>query len=395
MRIRWRNFELPSRVAPDTETTSPTYARFVVEPFERGFGHTIGNGMRRVLLSSIEGFSITSIKIDGVLHEFSVIEGVLEDVVDVILNVKGILVRLSGEGPVPLRIDVRRKGPVTAGDIQCPADAEILNPGHVICTLTSERDFRMELTAQRGRGYRTAEENEKDERETGVIAVDSNFSPVTRVRYKVEETRVGKMTNYDKLVLEVWTNGTVTPDAALVEAAKIYRKHLNPFVHYLQPGAGVLIGESVESGAAPLGAVAAEPTDQDGILDQPISVLNLSVRARNCLDSENIRTIRQLVKMTEQDLLELRNFGQTSLKEVKKRLGEHALALTGSSVYLDDDDDEDVNILQAEKEGDEPDEPDEIGEIGGAAGADELDSKEPGESGSSEGPVLDVPDEGS
>jgi DNA-directed RNA polymerase subunit alpha len=382
MRIRWRNFELPSRVAADTESTSPTYAKFVVEPFERGFGHTIGNGMRRVLLSSIEGFSITNIKIDGVLHEFSVIEGVLEDVVDVVLNVKGILVRLSGEGPVPLRIDVRRKGPVTAGDIQCPADAEVLNPGHVICTLTSERDFRMELTAQRGRGYRTAEENEKDERETSIIAVDSNFSPVTRVRYKVEETRVGKMTNYDKLILEVWTNGTITPDAALVEAAKIYRKHLNPFVHYLQPGAGLLIGESVETGAAPLGAVAAEPADQGGILDQPISVLNLSVRARNCLDSENIRTIRQLVKMTEQDLLELRNFGQTSLKEVKKRLGEHALALTGSSVYLDDDDEDEV---EGEGEGGDP--------MAGEEGA-PLPPPEPGGAGAADGgPVLDIPDE--
>jgi DNA-directed RNA polymerase subunit alpha len=374
MRIRWRNFELPSRVAAETESTSPTYAKFVVEPFERGFGHTIGNGMRRVLLSSIEGFAITNIKIEGVLHEFSVLEGVLEDVVDVVLNVKGILVRLTGEGPVPLRIDVRRKGPVTAGDIQCPADAEILNPGHVICTLTSEREFRMELTAQRGRGYRTAEENEKDERETSIIAVDSNFSPVTRVRYKVEETRVGKMTNYDKLILEVWTNGTVTPDAALVEAAKIYRKHLNPFVHYLQPGAGMLIGESIEPGAVTLGAVTSEPLDQGGMLDQPISVLNLSVRARNCLDSENIRTIRQLVKMTEQDLLELRNFGQTSLKEVKKRLGEHALALTGSSVYLDDDDDDD-EMLGDDGGGD------------GAPAADGAATEPPGE-----GPVLDVPD---
>jgi DNA-directed RNA polymerase subunit alpha len=330
--------------------------------------------MRRVLLSSIEGFSITNIKIDGVLHEFSVLEGVLEDVVDIVLNVKGILVRLSGEGPVPLRIDVRRKGAVTAGDIQCPADAEVLNPGHVICTLTSEREFRMELTAQRGRGYRTAEENEKDERETSIIAVDSNFSPVTRVRYKVEETRVGKMTNYDKLILEVWTNGTVTPDSALVEAAKIYRKHLNPFVHYLQPGAGMLIGESVETGAAPLGAVASEPVDQGGMLDQPISVLNLSVRARNCLDSENIRTIRQLVKMTEQDLLELRNFGQTSLKEVKKRLGEHALALTGSSVYLDDDDDDD-DMIGGDGDGD------------GAGPVDGATTETPGD-----GPVLDIPD---
>src|SRR5262245_54252499 len=379
MRIRWRNFELPSRVATESDSTSSTYAKFVVEPFERGFGHTIENGMRRVLLSSIEGFAITHIKIDGVLHEFSVLEGVLEDVVDVVLNVKGILVRLSGEGPVPLRIDVRRKGPVTAGDIQCPADAEVLNPGHVICTLTSERDFRMELTAQRGRGYRTAEENEKDERETGNIPVDSNFSPVTRVRYKVEETRVGKMTNYDKLLLEVWTNGTVTPDAALVEAAKIYRKHMNPFVHYLQPGAGMLVGESIEQGGPVLGAVPSEPPDAGGLLDQPISVLNLSVRARNCLDAENVRTIRQLVKMTEQDLLELRNFGQTSLKEVKKRLGEHGLALNGSTPYVGDDDD------------DELEEGELIGDEGAAPKSDAGDAGDAGGEAAAGGTVLDVP----
>ena len=353
MRIRWRNFELPSRVAADTDSATPTYGRFVIEPFERGFGNTIGNGMRRVLLSSIEGFSITQLKIDGVQHEFSTIDGVREDVVDIVLNVKGILLRLSGEGPVPLRIDVRKKGPVTAGDIQCPADAEIVNPEHLICTLTSERELRIELMAQRGRGYRTAEENEKEEKETGVIAIDSNFSPVTRVRYKVEETRVGKMTNFDKLVLEVWTNGTVTPDSALVEAAKIYRKHLNPFVHYLQSGAGVLATDGVDMGS---GAVAASGTtpivDGGGALDQPLSVLKLSVRATNCLDAENIRTIRQLVKLSEQDLLELRNFGQTSLKEVKKKLGERGLALAGSSIYIDDGEDDGSD---ADAEGDSPD----------------------------------------
>jgi len=353
MRIRWRSFELPSRVAADTESATSTYGRFVVEPFERGFGNTIGNGMRRVLLSSIEGFSITQVKIDGVLHEFSALEGVREDVVDIILNIKGVLVRLAGEGPVPLRIDVRKKGTVTAGDIQCPADAEILNPEHVVCTLTSEREFRVEMIALRGRGYRTAEENEKEEKETGVIAIDSNFSPVTRVRYKVEETRVGKMTNYDKLVLEVWTNGAVTAESALVEAAKIYRKHLNPFVHYLQPGAGILATDAAMNGGAIGGATGgggaalAELAPEGGaasLLDQPITMLNLSVRARNCLDAENVRSIRQLVKMSEQDLLELRNFGQTSLKEVKKRLGESGLALAGSAIYVDDGEgDDDVD----------------------------------------------------
>ncbi len=342
MRIKWRSFELPSRVAADTESATTTYGRFVVEPFERGFGHTVGNGMRRVLLSSIEGFAITQIKIDGVQHEFSTIEGVREDIVDLVLNVKGVLVRLAGEGPVPLRIDVRKKGPVTAGDIQCPADAEVMNPNHVICTLTADREFRLDMMAQRGRGYRTAEENEKEEKETGVIAIDSNFSPVTRVRYKVEETRVGKMTNFDKLNLEVWTNGAVTPDSALVEAAKIYRKHLNPFVHYLQPGAGILATEGSEPSASRVGMVDL-PVDGGGgaaLLDQPITTLNLSVRARNCLDAENIRTIRQLVKLSEQELLELRNFGQTSLKEVKLKLGESGLALAGSAIYVDDGEDD-------------------------------------------------------
>jgi DNA-directed RNA polymerase subunit alpha len=203
------------------------------------------------------------------------------------------------------------------------------------------------MIALRGRGYRTAEENEKEEKETGVIAIDSNFSPVTRVRYKVEETRVGKMTNYDKLVLEVWTNGAVTAESALVESAKIYRKHLNPFVHYLQPGAGILATDAAMNGGALGGgggggggsAALSELAPEGGaasLLDQPITSLNLSVRARNCLDAENVRSIRQLVKMSEQDLLELRNFGQTSLKEVKKRLGESGLALAGSAIYVDD-----------------------------------------------------------
>lgn len=353
MRIRWRSFELPSRVAADSESATSTYGRFVVEPFERGFGNTIGNGMRRVLLSSIEGFSITQIKIDGIQHEFSTIDGVREDVVDIVLNVKGVLVRLAGEGPVPLRIEVRKKGVVTAGDIQCPADAEILNPDHVVCTLTADKEFRMELVAQRGRGYRTAEENEKDEKETGVIAVDSNFSPVTRVRYKVEETRVGKMTNFDKLVLEIWTNGAITPESALVEAAKIYRKHLNPFVHYLQPGAGILAGEGAGTVAGAVAPLPDAPLDgaQSALLDQPISNLNLSVRARNCLDAENVRSIRQLAKMTEQDLLELRNFGQTSLKEVKKRLGERGIALAGSAIYIDDGEDDPVDDEPGEGSG--------------------------------------------
>lgn len=324
MRIRWRNFELPARVAADAETASATYGRFVVEPFEKGFAHTIGNGLRRVLLSSIEGYGITHVKIENVLHEFSTIEGVLEDVVEVILNIKGVLLRLNTEGPIQLRLDVKRKGPVVARDIQCPNDAEVLNPDHLICTLTSEREFRMDLEARKGRGYLSAEENEKEEKEVGVIAIDTNFSPVVRVRYKVEDTRVGKITNYDKLVLEVWTDGSVTPESALVEAAKIYRKHLNPFVHYLQPAGSIMATEDQD----PM-EVRVQRPDESSVLDQPVTALDLSVRARNCLDAENIRSLRQLVGMTEADLLELRNFGQTSLNEVVKKLAGLGLVLSG------------------------------------------------------------------
>ncbi len=330
MRIRWRDFELPSRVSADPESASDTYAKFVVEPFERGFGNTIGNGIRRALLSSIEGFAITEMKIDNVLHEFSMIEGVLEDSVEIILNVKGILVRLNTAGPVQLRIDVKKEGPVTAGDIICPADAEILNPDHVICHLTAEREFRMEMRAQKGRGYLTAEENEREDREVGVLAIDSNFSPVVRVRSKVEDTRVGKITNYDRLVLEIWTDGTVSPESVLVEASKIYRKHLNPFIHYLQPSGSVLAVEDYDP--ISLQGQQIEDDPQAEIREQPISILELSVRARNCLDAENIRTIGQLIEMTEPDLLELRNFGQTSLREVKRKLAEHGLAPKGSVV---------------------------------------------------------------
>ena len=364
MRIRWRQFELPSRVVADPETASSNYAKFAVEPFERGFGHTVGNGLRRVLLSSIEGYAITHVQVDGVQHEFTAIEGVLEDVVDVVLNLKGVLLRLNSAGPVKLHLEADKKGPVTASHIQCPADAEILNPDHVLCTLTEDRELRMTLEARRGRGYHTAEENEAlhEEKELGVIAIDSNFSPVLRVRYKCEDTRVGKITNYDKLQLEIWTDGSVTPDHALVEAAKIYRKHLNPFIHYLQPGGAVLAVEDQDVfGIEPVAGVTKEAPVAES--DEPISVLELSVRARNCLDSENIRTIGHLMRHSETELLELRNFGQTSLKEVKAKLAERGMALRGSSVDevlsgadgdsdLDDSDLDDSDLDDSDMDGD-------------------------------------------
>jgi DNA-directed RNA polymerase subunit alpha len=324
MRIRWRNFELPSKVIPERETKTPTYCKFTIEPFEKGFGHTIGNGLRRVLLSSIEGYAVTQVKIDGVLHEFTTIPGVYEDVTDIILNIKGLLVRLEDNGPVTLKIELNRKGPVTAADIQCPPDAEIINGDHVIATLTDKIDFRVEMEARKGRGYVTAEENEKEEKEIGVIPMDSNFSPVKRVRYKVEATRVGKLTNYDKLILEIWTDQTVSPEMALVEASKIYRKHLNPFVNYTDTGPDMPVDEDKLAAQANLNT---EKQRLREILNSPIEELDLSVRAKNCLDAENIATVRDLVSRTEADLLRMRNFGKTSLKEIKKKLQDLELSL--------------------------------------------------------------------
>ncbi|MBI4881943.1 MAG: DNA-directed RNA polymerase subunit alpha [Planctomycetes bacterium] len=324
MRIRWRTFELPSRVVVDHGTLSSTYGRFIIEPFEKGFGHTIGNGLRRVLLSSIEGSAVTLVKIENVLHEYSSIPGVLEDVTDVILNIKQLLVKIKGEEPITMRIDVDRKGAVTGADVITDQRAEIVNRDLLIATLTDKVPFRVEMTAQRGRGYVTAEENLQEEQEIGVIPVDSNYSPVKRVRYKVEDTRVGKITNYDKLIMEVWTDGTIRPEKAVVESAKVYRKHLNPFVHYLHPGEDATIPE--------VAVMADEEAEKEAqrvrsLLARAIEDLDLSVRARNCLDAEHLATVGDLVRRTEADLLRIKNFGKTSLKEVKKKLADLNLSL--------------------------------------------------------------------
>ena len=322
MRIRWRNLELPTRVV--AEETTEKYGRFVAEPFERGFGTTVGNGLRRVLLSSIEGAAVTSVKIQGVRHEFTALPSMVEDITDVILNIKKLLVRLHSDGPATLRIERTTKGAVTAADIVCDPGAEVVNPELHICTLAEDAEFICEMTAKRGRGYVTAEENELPDSEIGVIPVDSIFSPVHRVRYKIEDTRVGKLTNYDKLVLEIWTDGTVAPDDALVEASKIYRKHLNPFVAYGFAGVELAKEEVVE---VAMPAALPEPDQQSNEqlamrerLALPISDLDLSVRASNCLESENVKTIGDLVRLNENELLNLKNFGKTSLREVKQKL---------------------------------------------------------------------------
>src|SRR5262245_31160935 len=249
MRIRWRGLELPSRVVADHATLSDTYGKFVAEPFERGFGTTVGNSLRRVLLSSLEGSAVTRVKIQGVQHEITTIPGVVEDVTDIILNIKSLVVKNTSDQTKTIRIDRHERGVVTAGMILADDAVQIINPEHVIATLTDDVPFVVEMTVENGRGYRTAEENVGKEREIGVIPVDSSFTPVVRVKYEIEETRVGQRTNYDRLVLEIWTNGTVRPQMALVEGAKILRKHLNPFIQYAEPGPELPIDERAEGGA--------------------------------------------------------------------------------------------------------------------------------------------------
>jgi DNA-directed RNA polymerase subunit alpha len=321
MRIKWRGLELPSKVVSDPKFRSGTYGRFAVEPFERGFGTTIGNSLRRTLLSSLEGAAVTAIKIKGATHEFSSLPCVMEDVTDIVLNVKSLIVKLEGDEPKTMKLHARGPGEITADMIEADPSITIVNKDLVLATLTDKIDFEMELRVGKGRGYVPASEQiaQETEQEIGLIHVDSAYSPVQRVRYAIEETRVGQRTNYDKLILEIWTNGTVTPEMAMVEAAKIMRKHLNAFVQYFELGA-----ERVSQEAA-----AAASVDEELIrkLNMPISELDLSVRASNCLESAKIQTVADLVTKTDADLLKVRSFGRTSLREVKKKLQDISLDL--------------------------------------------------------------------
>ena len=325
MRIRWRDFEIPNSVTVEEDSRKSTYGKFVVEPFERGFGVTVGNSLRRILLSSLEGAALVSAKIEGVQHEFSTMHGVYEDVTEILLNLKNVLLLIEGEvGEVELSIRVDKMGDVTAGDIEHGPEVTVINPDLHIAKLTQDIPFNIELTARKGRGYSTAAENCDGDNEIGVIWMDSSFSPVSRVRYKTENTRVGQQTNYDRLILEIWTNGALKPDLGLVEAAKILRKHLNPFIQYSEIGVLVQPEEQVVSEEV------VESPDLDELrkkLEMPISSLSLGVRAYNCLDGESIHTVGQLVFWKESDLLKVRNFGQTTLDEIKLRLGEMGLNL--------------------------------------------------------------------
>ena len=326
MRIRWRGLELPSRVTLDHSTATPTYGVFTAEPFERGFGATIGNSLRRILLSSLEGCAVTRVKIQGIQHEFATIPGVVEDVTDICLNLKSLIVKNYSSSERVLRIERHERGVVTGADVITDNQCEIVNKDLLIATMTDDVPLNMELTVKNDRGYVPASEQDDLMPELGVIPLDSTFSPVVRVRYKINDTRVGQRTNYDQLLLEIWTDGTISPEMALVEAAKILRKHINPFITYREPGPelppeGGLMGMADSTGYSPLDLELEEK------LNQSLAELNLSVRATNCLESEGINTVRDLVSRSEDLLLQVRNFGETTLVEVRERLAVIGLRL--------------------------------------------------------------------
>jgi DNA-directed RNA polymerase subunit alpha len=313
-------------VAPLKDTVTSTYGCFIAEPFERGFGHTIANSLRRILLSSLEGAAVTRVRLQGIQHEFTTIPGVVEDVTDICLNLKALVVKNYSTTAKTLRIERHDRGVVTGADVITDDQCEVINKDLIIATMTDDVPLSIELTVENGRGYVPASDQYEKLLEVGVIPLDAAFSPVTRVRYRVEDTRVGQRTNYDKLTLEVWTNGTVSPEMAVVEAAKILRKHLNPFINYREPGPELppeagLKGMLEATGYAPIDLELEEK------LGMSLAELNLSVRATNCLESEGINTVRDLVTRGDDQLLQVRNFGETTLLEVKERLAAIGLRL--------------------------------------------------------------------
>ena len=328
MRVRWRGLELPSRVTCDAGTLTDTYGQFVIEPFERGYGHTVGNSLRRILLSSLEGSAVVAVQIENGKHEFSTIPGVLEDVTDLVLNIKQLVVRMHTEESKTIRINVDRTGEVTAADITTDPTVEIVNPGLHIATLTEKVRFKVEMIVRRGRGYVTAVENTPGDLAIGHVPVDSVFSPVLRVNYRVDATRVGQKVNYDKLSMEIWTDGTISPEMALVEASKILRKHLNPFVHYFEIGRELQEEVSVEEEGTQMDDALAEKLRMD------ISELHLSVRSSNCLEAQKFATVAELVIKTESELLKIRNFGKTSLVEIKAKLADLGLSIGMDTEFI-------------------------------------------------------------
>lgn len=318
MPIRLSRFEMPKRLAKDDASATETYGRFIAEPFEIGYGRTIGNSLRRVLLSSIEGAAITAVRIAGADHEFCSIPGVVEDVTDIVLNLKGVLLKTYSREKQTLRVKVKGPGNVTAADIQSAGNVEVLNPSCHIAALAADGVLDMELEVVTGRGYCPAEWSKKPDQEIGTIPMDAVFSPVRRVNFSTENTRVGQRTDYDKLIMEVWTDGRLKPDDAMTMAAAILRHHLDVFVNYDQ---NVVEFEETEK------QVDAEREDLRHKLNMSVNEIELSVRAANCLNNANITTVGQLAMKTEADMLKYRNFGKKSLNEIKTKLSELGLTL--------------------------------------------------------------------
>jgi len=319
MSVRLARFEMPNRLVRNEATATDTYAQFVAEPFDRGYGHTLGNSIRRVLLSSLEGASITSVKIRGAEHEFTTLPGVLEDVVQIVLNLK--LIKFShiseNKEPAILSIMVDKEGAVTAGDIKEDHRYSVINKDQIICHLDRKAKFEAEFEVRVGRGFATWEENKRPDTPIGVLPIDSVFSPVTRVKYGVEATRVGQNTDYDRLILDIWTDGRVAPADALTYASAILRKHLDVFVNYDD--------SQVEFEAAPE-AQSEENSELRKLLNMSVNEIELSVRAANCLNNASISSVGQLAMKTEAEMLRYRNFGKKSLTEIKDKLAELGLS---------------------------------------------------------------------
>lgn len=332
MPVRLGRFELPKRLAKDESSASPTYAKFVAEPFETGYGHTIGNALRRVLLSSLEGAAITSVKIDGAMHEFAAIEGVVEDVTEIVLNLKKVRFKLHTRDTQTLLLSVNKEGVVLASDLQLNQSVELVNPEQHICTLDKKKKFEMELEVKVGRGFCPGDENKRPDQAIGVIAIDSLFSPVSRVRYSIEAARVGQRTDYDKLILEIWTDGRLTPDDALLQASAILQHHLDVFVGYDKNAV------EFEEEQKPIDD---EKAKLRKLLNMSVNEIELSVRAANCLNNANITTVGQLAMKSEQEMLKYRNFGKKSLNEIKEKLSSLGLSL-GMSI--------DAALLEAQGE---------------------------------------------
>lgn len=315
MIIRTKDFQIPKKLESETETLTSTYGRFYAEPFERGFGTTIGNSLRRILLSSIAGAAVTSVKIEGVLHEFSTIPGVNEDVTDIVLNIKNLRFKLHTDRPKTVRLRKKGPGEARAKDIIHDADVEVLNPDLHIATLDKEANLDIEMVIRIGSGYMPAERNKEEGMPIGVIPVDSIFTPVKKVNFTVENARVGRITDYDKLIMEIWTDGGVKPEDALAYAAKILKDHLTIFINFdetIEP-----IQEQIED----------KKTEFNKHLLRSVHELELSVRAANCLKNANIKTIGDLVQRTESEMLRTKNFGRKSLNEIKEILTEMGLSL--------------------------------------------------------------------